>query len=48
MKKGINIILDDAQIIQLMRILIDDDADDALAFLKVHFKGKARELLEGG
>lgn len=48
MKKGINIVLEDAQIIQLMRILIDDDADEALVFLKVHFKGKARELLEGG
>lgn len=32
----------------LMRILMDDDADGALAFLKTHFKGKARDLLEGG
>jgi hypothetical protein len=48
MKKGINVVLEDQQIIELMRILIDDDAEDALKFLKVHFKGKARELLEGG
>ena len=48
MKKGINVVLEDQQIIELMRILIDDDAKDALKFLKVHFKGKARELLEGG
>ena len=48
MKKGINLVLEDEQIIQLIRILIDDDADDALVFLKKHFKGKARELLEGG
>ncbi len=48
MKKGFNVVLDDEQIIQLMRILIDDDAEDALLFLKKHFKGKARELLEGG
>ncbi len=48
MKKGINIILDDEQIVELMRILIDDDAEDALMFLRKHFKGKARELLEGG
>jgi hypothetical protein len=48
MKKGITLILDDEQIIELMRILIDNDAQDALAFLKTHFKGKARELLEGG
>ncbi len=48
MKKGITVVLDDEQIIQLMRILIDNDAQDALSFLKTHFKGKARELLEGG
>lgn len=48
MKKGINVVLDDEQIVRLMYILIDDDAEDALKFLKFHFKGKARELLEGG
>jgi hypothetical protein len=48
MKKGINLVLDDEQIVELIRILIDDDADDALKFLKAHFKGKARDLLEGG
>jgi len=48
MKRGINLVLEDQQIVELIRILIDDDADDALAFLKIHFKGKARELLEGG
>ena len=46
--KGINLVLEDDQIIELIRILIDDDATDALSFLKAHFKGKARELLEGG
>jgi hypothetical protein len=48
MKKGINIILSDEQIVDLIRILIDNDAEDALVFVKTHFKGKARELLEGG
>lgn len=48
MKKAINLVLEDEDIIELMRILIDEDADGALAFLKTHFKGKARELLEGG
>jgi hypothetical protein len=48
MKKGFNIVLEDEQIVELMRILIDDNAEDALIFLKRHFKGKARELLEGG
>jgi hypothetical protein len=48
MKKGIHLVLDDEQIVDLIRILIDEDAQDALGFLKLHFKGKARELLEGG
>ena len=48
MKKGLNLVLEDEDIIELMRILMDDDADGALAFLKAHFKGKARDLLEGG
>ena len=48
MKKGITLIFDDEQIVELIRILIDNDAEDALSFLKKHFKGKARELLEGG
>jgi hypothetical protein len=48
MKKGINLILDEEQIVELIRILIDNDEEAALIFLKFHFKGKARELLEGG
>jgi hypothetical protein len=47
-KKSLYVALDDVEIIELMRILMDDDAEAALAFLKKHFKGKARELLEGG
>ncbi len=48
MKKGINLILEDAELVELCRILMDGDADAALAFLRQHFKGKARDLLEGG
>jgi hypothetical protein len=48
MKKNLNVVVEDEDILELMRILMDDDADGALAFLKKHFKGKARELLEGG
>lgn len=48
MKKALNLILEDQDIIELMRILIDDDVEGALVFLKTHFKGKARKLLEGG
>jgi hypothetical protein len=48
MKKGIQLVLEDEDLIELIRILLDEDADGALAFLKVHLKGKARDLLEGG
>jgi hypothetical protein len=48
MKKGLNLIFEDEDIIELLRILIDEDAEGALVFLKTHFKGKARHLLEGG
>jgi hypothetical protein len=48
MNKSINLVLDEQDLIELIRILLDEDTDGALAFLKVHFKGKARELLEGG
>jgi hypothetical protein len=48
MKKALSIVLEDQDILELMRILMDDDADGALAFLKRHFKGTARDLLEGG
>jgi hypothetical protein len=48
MKKVLSIVLEDQDLIELMRILIDDDTEGAFEFLKQHFKGKARELLEGG
>jgi hypothetical protein len=48
MKKALSIGLEDQDLIELMRILLDDDETGALAFLKQHFQGKARELLEGG
>jgi hypothetical protein len=47
-KKVVNLPLEDEDVVELMRILIDEDAEGALLFLKQHFKGKARELLEGG
>jgi len=48
MNKSITLVLEEQDLIELIRVLLDEDADGALAFLKVHFKGKARELLEGG
>ena len=48
MKKALSIVVEDEDLLELMRILMDDDTEGALAFLKQHFKGKARDLLEGG
>jgi hypothetical protein len=48
MKKAISLVVEDDDLIELIRILLDDDAEGALAFLKTHFKGKTRDLLEGG
>ncbi|HLE50724.1 MAG TPA: hypothetical protein VI755_01585 [Anaerolineales bacterium] len=48
MKKAINLVLEEKDILELIQILLDEDAQGALAFLKTHFKGKARDLLEGG
>lgn len=48
MKKGFNLVLEDQDLIELIRVLLDEDTTGALAFLKKHFKGKARDMLEGG
>ena len=48
MKKAITLVLEDEDLIELIRILLDEDEAGALAFLKTRFKGKARDLLEGG
>jgi hypothetical protein len=48
MKKAVNIVLEDEDILELIRILLDEDRQAALAFLKTHFKGKVRDLLESG
>jgi hypothetical protein len=48
MKKSLHILLDDEYTTELMRTLLDEDAENALAFLKKYIKGKTRELLEGG
>ncbi len=46
--RAISLVLEDVELIELTRILMDDDAEAALDFLKRHLKGKAKELLEGG
>jgi hypothetical protein len=47
-KRALRLILEDVRLIELARILMEDSAESALAFLKRHLKGKAQELLEGG
>ena len=47
-EKGLTLTLEDAELIELCRVLIDKDAEGALEFLQAHLKGKARDLLEGG
>ena len=48
MKRGLTLILEDAELVELCRILLDRDADAALAFLQQHLKDRAHDLLEGG
>ena len=48
LKKALTVIVEDLDILELMRILLDNDAAGALEFLRLHFKGKAQDLLEGG
>jgi len=48
MKKMLAIPLEDEEIIDLCRVLMDKDAPGALEFLQTHIKSYARDLLEGG
>ena len=48
MKKGLTLTLEDTELVELCRILIDKDVEGALEFLQAHLQGKARDLLEGG
>ena len=47
MKRVLTIPLEDEDIIELYRILMDKDAESALEFLRTHVKSQARDLLEG-
>ena len=47
MKRVLTIPLEDEDIIELCRILMDKDADGAFEFLQTHVKSQARDLLEG-
>jgi len=47
MKKSILLALSDEELIELQRIILDEDKEEALHFLQKHFKEKARTTLEG-
>ncbi len=47
MKRVLTIPLEDEDLIELRRILMDKDAEGALEFLQTHVKSQARDLLEG-
>ena len=48
MKKSLSILLNDEELLDLCRIMIDEDAEDALAFLEQHLKKPVKHALEGG
>ncbi len=47
-KKGITLILDDRELQELYRIILDDDREAALAFIKERLRSPLLEALEGG
>ncbi len=48
MKKATTLVLEEAELLELLRILDDDDGPAALASLREHLRAKAHRLLEGG
>ena len=45
-RKVMNLVLDDEDVLELMRILLDDDEPAAVAWLRAHLEAKARDRLE--
>ena len=48
MKKATSLALEEEELLELVRILDEDDAPAALAFLRQHLQAKAHQMLEGG
>ena len=48
MRKGILLSLDDEELQELYRIMVDDDQVAALQFLKRYLRQPVHEALEGG
>ena len=47
MKKSITITLSDEELMELQRILLDEDREEALRFLKKHLNKKVQEVISG-
>lgn len=47
MNKSITLTLNDEEMLELQQIILDDDKDEALAFVKRHFKSKVRAGIMG-
>jgi len=47
MNKSITLILNDEELIELQRILLDEDREAALRFLKVHLEKQVKATFSG-
>ena len=47
MKKSITLTLTDEELIELQRILLDEDEEEALRFLKTHLDKKVKATISG-
>jgi hypothetical protein len=47
MQRTIILALTDEELLELQRILLDEDRENALRFLKKHFSDKVKGILEG-
>ncbi len=47
MNKSITLTLNDEEMMELQRIIMDDDKDEALTFVKRHFKNRVRAGIMG-
>jgi hypothetical protein len=47
MKRSITLTLSDEELMELQRILLDEDKEEALRFLKKHLNKKVQEVISG-
>jgi hypothetical protein len=47
MKKSISLTLSDEELMELQRILLDEDREEALRFLKIHLDKQVKAVISG-